>query len=113
MINFFVEYPLPYFGSIDMANLQGGYRTKIDFGNCKVSLDINFDSKQIDVTEAERIKNFLLRLEEFDQGNRGRIQKDFIEKEGETHGYLMFYTEELGEEELLGISMENPVTRYW
>src|ERR1700743_3552232 len=93
-------YHLPYFGAIDLTDLKDHYRTKTDFANRKLDLDLNFDVKQITPGEADTIKDFLSRIEEWNKQHLVVLQTDFEERTGETFGYLEEHFEYLYESEL-------------
>ena len=97
------KYDLPYFGPIDLTDIKGSYRTATEFANNKLSLDLNFDKKQISRDIADSIKNILSNIEILDEHNLQFIQQDFRDRIGYTFAYIAFYIEECDEEELLRI----------
>ncbi len=103
------EYMLPYFDPIDIGNLKEYYHTKIAFPDHDyiIGLDLNFKRKQLDQGEAANIEKFLSDLEELDRQNHLAIEKDFVDRLGETFGYIQFYMEELEEKELEKIIGKN------
>lgn len=95
-----MPYTLPYFGEINLEQLEEYYDTTTATG---IKLDLNFEHARIDTQKADLIKLWLSDLEQLDAQNIAAIQHDYQTGESETQDYIRFYIEELGEEELAGI----------
>ncbi|NLR63075.1 DUF2004 domain-containing protein [Chitinophaga varians] len=95
-----MQYSLPYFGEINLAQLEEYYQATTASG---VKLDLNFEHTSVDVRMADLIKSWLQDIEQLDNQNILAIQHDFATGEGETRDYIRFYIEELENEEVAGI----------
>lgn len=95
-----MQYPLPYFGEINLAQLEEYYEATAASG---IKLDLNFEHTSIEVEKADLIKSWLQDLEQLDAQNILAIQHDFNIGENETQDYIRFYIEELYEEQLANI----------
>jgi hypothetical protein len=98
-------YELPYFGDLDLTDLGDYYDTEIEFNGRLVQLDLNFDDRETTIDKLDAIKDFLGKLKQQDQRNKGYIRTDYEEVlyEDSVHFYLNFHLEEIGEEELIGL----------
>ncbi len=93
---------LPYFGQIDLNDLQEDYRTNIKLDGKDLSIDINFKNKTIHQDEINKVHVFLENITKFDKQNMKGIESDFKDS-GETTDYIQFYIDELDEDELSNI----------
>ncbi len=93
---------LPYFGQIDFAQLNEYYSAETEFNGFILHLDLNFENKNISEIGAEKIKNLLNNIEDFDIQNKTEIIKNF-NNHGEAKDYINFYFDELDDEVLSGI----------
>jgi hypothetical protein len=98
-----MSYELPYFGQVDLTNLEDDYRVVSEISKSDIRLDLNFKNKIIAPLKADSIKAFLQNIETLDKQNKVIIEDDF-KKEGETSNYINFYLEELEEEELIRVA---------
>ncbi|MDO5970580.1 DUF2004 domain-containing protein [Flavivirga aquimarina] len=94
------NYVLPYFGQIDINNLEEHYRSNFELNNSNIKTDLNFEGKSIEKNKIEQIEAFLKNATDFDKKNKVYIEKDFENDIGETEAYINFYLEELDENEL-------------
>ncbi|MFM2392924.1 MAG: hypothetical protein RLZZ546_906 [Bacteroidota bacterium] len=92
-------YSLPYFGEIDIDNLKNDYRINRIWEDRELSLDINFENKNISIEGFNILNNFLNGLELFDKQNRRSIFQNLIEG-GDAEDYLNFYIDEFDDDEL-------------
>lgn len=95
-----MSYELPYFGQIDLTNLEDDYRVVSEISKNDIRLDLNFKKKIIAPLKADSIKSFLQNIAQLDKQNKVIIEDDF-KKEGEALNYINFYLDELEEEELI------------
>lgn len=96
------NFKLPYFGKIEI-DLEKEYNTfDTQIGNQGMSVDINFISQKVDEETLKIIRDFLLKMEQFNQTNIEEYKNDFNQG-GETDDYLQFYIDELFQEELENI----------
>jgi len=94
-------FTLPYFGSINPASLEEYYEVDIKFEGNEVQIDLNFENKEIDPSKLETLRKFLENIEELDKQNKGYINKDYKDKNGDTvKFYLEHHLEEIDEETL-------------
>jgi hypothetical protein len=96
------NYQLPYFGEVNLNELEDDYRTTIKLAEKDLNIDINFENKTIQQEAIVTINNFLENIIKFDKQNLKVIESDFKES-GETSDYIKFYIDELDEEELSNI----------
>lgn len=94
---------LPYFGQIDLTQLEEYYSVETEWNGSILSLDLNFNGKYINEEQTENIKTFLDNISKFELQNKSVIYKNFLE-EGEASDYINFYLEEFDEEELSNIT---------
>lgn len=88
------NFTFPYFGEIDLNNLQEDYETKIRINN--VEVDLHFENNSINIAKAQTIKNVLENLTDFDIQNKTYIENDYHDEENSTvKEYLEFHLEEL------------------
>lgn len=92
-------HTLPFFGDIDIHNLNQDYRVNSVVDGVKLSLDINFENTKIESKDFNLIKDFLNDIASFDKQNRKYILQD-LKDGGEAEDYLNFYIDELDDEEL-------------
>jgi len=97
------NYDLPYFGKININNLEEYYNVNIDFNKSSINTDLNFKNKVIEGGGIEHIETFLKNIENFDKSNKVHIEKDFNKQNGQTLDYINFYLDELSENEIAGI----------
>lgn len=93
----------PDFTEINSEKLNDYYDWKLNFGDRKINLDLNFETETISESKLNQISNFIDKIPEFDKQNRRYIKKDFELNESMTLDYLNFYLDELDESELAGI----------
>eukprot|EP01035_Chromulina_nebulosa_P050372 gene50372-68482_t len=68
---------LPYFGQIDLSQLEEYYAVKSLFNGKVIRLDLNFENKSITEEQAKNIKVFLDSISAFEIQNKSSINKDF------------------------------------
>lgn len=95
-----MQFPLPYFGEINLQELKEYYDATTDTG---ISLDLNFEHTAIDASRAELIKQWLLDLETLHAANMAEIRQDIQNEESTTYDYIRYYIDDLSEEEMTGI----------
>lgn len=98
-----MSYELPYFGQVDLTNLEDDYHVVSEISKRDIRLDLNFKNKIIAPLRADSIKAFLQNIGTLDKQNKVIIEDDF-KKEGEVSNYINFYLEELEEEELIRVA---------
>src|SRR5450432_1843846 len=92
---------LPHFGRLDSTSLEAYYDVDINFNNTQIQIDLNFENKTIDPKRLETVKSFIENIRIYDLNNKGYINTDYSDKEGDTvKFYLQHHLEELGKEEL-------------
>ena len=95
------EYLLPPFGQINLTSLNEDYNAKIELDNTEISIDINFGKTTIEKAEMDNIKNFIEDIARFDKQNKGYIDKDFNDENGDTiKEYIDFHIAEFEKDEL-------------
>lgn len=95
------EYTLPHFGQLSTENLEEYYNVNIDFNGNEIRVDLNFENKNIDTPQLDKVKNFLENIDKFDKLNKTYILDDYNDEEGETvKFYLEHHLEEVGKDEL-------------
>jgi len=94
-------YTLPHFGNLQIDNLEEYYDFEMEFNGNKITVDLNFDTKTIDVLTMDKIKNVIENIDTFDKVNKTYIQDDYNDEEGDTvKFYLEHHLEEFSKEEL-------------
>lgn len=96
------NYQIPYFGEIDITNLEDYYEVEVTINENKVRLDLNFEDTSVDENTCQDIKNFLENLDRYDHQNKLFIENDF-NGNGNALDYINFYLEELDQDELSAI----------
>jgi hypothetical protein len=96
------NYQIPYFGEIDITNLEDYYEMEVTIHENKVSLDLNFEDTSDDENTFQDIKNFLENLDRYGHQNKLFIENDF-NGNGNALDYVNFYLEEFDQEELSAI----------
>lgn len=86
---------LPYFGTMDPADLEEYYDTDIEFNGRQVQLDINFESRAITIERLDTVKQFIENLRIHDLNNKKYLISDFDNEDGDT---VRFYIEKQLEE---------------
>ncbi|MGL1885761.1 MAG: DUF2004 domain-containing protein [Reichenbachiella sp.] len=100
---------LSLFDQIDLNNLEDFYETSIQIGDIKIRLDLNFETKSINLETIEKIEVFLAKLGNLEMKNHDYIRNDFTQEVSMTSDYLNFYADEFYEEELSKIiDLDNP-----
>lgn len=94
------NYQLPYFGQIDLTQLEEYYDVDIKWNERKLNIDLNFEGKTISEAEIEKVKTFLDNISKFDAQNKIHIQDDFETQPSMTVDYINFYLDEFDDEEL-------------
>ncbi len=92
-------YKLPYFGEIDLANLEQDYDAVAEVNGKKITLDLNFDEESIDESRLTPIAKFLNELPAMISKAELDVKADF-EKGKTTKEYIDYILEEFGEEEI-------------
>jgi len=108
------EYTLPYFEKLATDNIQEYYAIDIPFKNDTIQIDLNFESRIIDIKILDKVKSFIERIDQFDKMNLIQIHKDYSEN-GEVKEFIVFHIEEI-EDELLELNIisdgENKETQF-
>lgn len=95
------EYILPHFGTLSTEKLEEYYSVNMDFNGNEIQIDLNFENKNIDAPQLDRVKSFLENIEKFDKLNKTYIMDDYHNEDGETvKFYLEHHLEEVGKDEL-------------
>lgn len=95
------EYTLPHFGQLSTGNLEEYYSVNMPFNGSEIQVDLNFENKNIDTPQLDKIKNFLENIEKLDKLNKTYIMDDYHDEDGETvKFYLEHHLEEVGKDEL-------------
>lgn len=96
------NFSMPHFGQLNLESLQEYCSTAIEFNKTKVEIDLNFESKTIDLEAMMAAKTIIEKLSELDQQNKAHIDRDYNDKDGDSaRFYLDFHLEEIGEQELI------------
>ena len=95
------KFTLPHFGQIATDNLEEFYDVDINFNGNKLQIDLNFENKNIEFSQLEKVKLFIENLEKFNKQNKSYILDDYNDEDGDTvKFYLEHHLEELEKEEL-------------
>lgn len=95
------EYILPHFGTLSTEKLEEYYSVNMDFNGNEIQIDLNFENKNIDTPQLDKVKSFLENIEKFDKLNKTYIMDDYHNEDGETvKFYLEHHLEEVGKDEL-------------
>lgn len=102
------NFKLSYFGTLDSTALEEYYDADIDFNNTKIRVDLNFESKTIDVKRLEIVNQFIENIRIHDMNNKKHIENDFKDVDGDTvKQYLEHHIEELGTDDLIQLIGSN------
>ncbi|QHS59938.1 DUF2004 domain-containing protein [Chitinophaga agri] len=96
-------YNFPYFGDINISDLEEYYSLDITLLEKPVSIDMNFIEQAIDQTLANTTHTFLENLALYREQTNKYIYQDFFERAGETHPYITDMLEELEDADLLNM----------
>jgi len=92
---------LPHFGTLDSASLEEYYDANIEYNNTEIQIDLNFESKTIDITRLELVKHFIDNIRIHDLNNKKLIQQDFDDEDADTvRTYIEHHQEELASDDL-------------
>ncbi|RYU75315.1 DUF2004 domain-containing protein [Hymenobacter persicinus] len=95
------KHSLPYFGQIETDNLDEYYDASVEISGNEISIDLNFENTATDVSELNKISNFISCIEKYDIINRGYIENDYQDADGDTvKFYVEHHLEELAPEDL-------------
>ena len=95
------EYALPYFGNLPTENLEEYYDVDIELNGNEIQVDLNFEHQTVDALILDKVKNFIEKLEKFDELNKTYILNDYNDEDGDTvKFYLEHHLEEVDKEEL-------------
>jgi hypothetical protein len=95
------EYALPYFGNLPTENLEEYYDVDIELNGNEIQVDLNFEHQTVDTLILDKVKNFIEKLEKFDELNKTYILNDYNDEDGDTvKFYLEHHLEEVDKEEL-------------
>lgn len=98
------NFNLPHFGPIDPNELEEYYETEITFNGRQIQIDLNFENKIIELKQLETVQHFIDNIRIFDINNKGFINKDYNDEDGDTvKVYLQHHLEELGTTELAAL----------
>lgn len=103
------KFILPYFGEIDLDNIEEYYNEEISYKDSIVRLDLNIEESSIKESIAVQMKNVLNNFEAYDLKNREYIDADYAkEEDGQALEFASFHLEEIGEEisEEIGIDLQ-------
>jgi hypothetical protein len=104
------DFTMPYFGQLNLESLQEYYSTEFDFNNTIIEIDLNFESKSVDLETMTAAKAIIEKLPELDQQNKVYINRDYNDEDGDSaRFYLDFHLEEIGTQKLaalLGLNSE-------
>lgn len=95
------QYTLPHFGQLDLTNLEEYYDVDITLNGHDFQIDLNFESKTIDATRLDKVKQFIENINEWDKKNKTYIERDYNDEEADTvKTYLEHHLEEIDQEDL-------------
>lgn len=94
------QFILPYFGEIDLDNVEEYYYVEIEYKDNELNLDLNFEELLIAPAVATQIKHILDNIEAYDIQNRLYIDADYAKaKEGSfVNDFVNYHLEDIGEE---------------
>jgi hypothetical protein len=103
-------YILPYFGQIDIGNLEEYYDVDIELGLGKIQIDLNFENKIIESKRLDKVKEFIEKLNALHLNNLKYIEQDYNNEQCDTvRTYVDYHMEEFNQEELSGlVDLKNP-----
>ncbi len=91
----------PYFGSLDINDLEIYYDVNTDFNGREILIDLNFENKTIDFKRLEMARQFIENLRIHDLNNKKMIRQDFEDSNGEVvRDYVSHHIEELALDDL-------------
>ncbi len=93
-------FELPYFGNIRMDSVDECYFEEVKFGERTIYIDVNFMKSETDALTLESVKDFILKISQLNELNAEHYKSDFANG-GETVNFILFYIEELPEEQLM------------
>jgi hypothetical protein len=92
------NYTLPYFGELNLEDLEEYYDVEIDFDDRKIELDLNFGDKTIDPARLDVVRHFIDNLDKYNSKNYAAIKSDF--KDGDTVEEYINHHMDIGEDGL-------------
>ena len=92
---------LPHFGVLDSDALDEYYDAAVDFNRTQIQIDLNFETKTIDIDRLKIVSHFIENIRIHDLNNQKYIESDFTDEGGNTvKEYLEHHIEELPTDEL-------------
>lgn len=104
------EYTLPYFGKLPTENLEEYYSVSIDFNGNEIQIDLNFENKNTETFQLDKVKSYLENIDKFNELNKTYLSDDYNDEEGDTvKFYVEHHLEEVGKDELSAlINFDDP-----
>lgn len=83
------------FEKLDPSNLVDYYGLEFKFGEQTISVDLNFDQQTINPNRLEIVRDFLNKLETYDNLNKEYIKREYIDESSDiTATYLKYFIED-------------------
>lgn len=92
------HYIIPYFGTIDLNNLEEEYYTEVSILDYTITIDINFKKTSISTMVADKITHLLQNIVTQDQKNKVFLEENYKDKTDETYKYIQEHFDLLGED---------------
>lgn len=107
------EYVFPYFGKLQMDNLEEYYDVNIDYGDSEIQIELTFENKTIETYIMDKTKNLIENISKFDKQNQIYIFNDYNNSDGDTvKAYLQHHLEVVDKVELSRIiNFEDTTTK--
>jgi hypothetical protein len=98
------NYLLPYFGELDLKNLEEYYDVDIDFNGQKIQIDLNFESTSIEPKRLDVVKQFIENIANYNKRNKQYIDEDYKDEDCDTvRTYVEHHLEDIDKDELTGL----------
>jgi len=82
-----MKYQVPYFGELDLEQLEDYYEIEIEILGNNIQLDLNFDNAKVEMNKLHLICENLKNLDKLNNQNKIEIRSDF-KKNGEVTHYI-------------------------
>lgn len=99
------NFTFPYFGDLDINNLENYYDLDIDLDGIEIQIDIHFNEKSIDIEKASVIKNFISNVSVYSIQNKILIEQLYHNKtKRAVRKYIKYHLTDLNEAEFFKLS---------
>lgn len=93
-------YEFPYFGEVNVNDLEESYKSHFEIHNKYVKLELNFEKKSIKKSQIDKIERFMDDVKVFDKNNKYHLENRFDRERGVAFDYINYYFQKFDDYEL-------------